>query len=352
MSFIQEIIDVHDDVAAGLKIAKEDMKKISSYNVRPDIESLPDRAFALNLITKTGSVVRKYPLKTADDTALSVHYFTKVAENILPEPVRRIAATFIKAACGQHGVSVTGVVDKWADDTIGSNTIKLAEVDDLPAKVRNVSPEDHALILDDGTMKYPIDTPERVKIAAGYFRENWKLIDPSWRRQMADNITKKASALSVDLPHDDVEQLEQYAGDRYSKILKVAVHERKNALQHQPEAIRVLDNLMEKKASLKPMEFARSLEAFDQRHGLDQYWDSEIIDPYQSTFGGVKIAQPVYVRGKTIAQEKIAALATDEDSLKKHFDSNFIKDFQQQPVEIFQSLPTPDQELMITLMKD
>ena len=169
---------------------------------------------------------------------------------------------------------------------------------------------------------------------------------------MAENITKKAAELEVNIPHEDVEVLGQYASDRYSNILKIAVAERNNALRHDENGYSlVLDKLMEKKASMKPLEFARGLEAFDQMTGLDQHWDSTIIDPYQSAMGGVRISEPVYVRGKAISREKIAALATN-DSLKRHFDSDFVTEFQRQPVEIFEALPTPDQELMVTPIEE
>lgn len=352
MSFLQKIIDVNDDLASGFKLAKAEMKKLAKYQVNTEPHELPDAVFGLNVITKTGGVVRKFPLKTADDTALSVWYFTKVADESLPRPAREVAATFIKAACDHHNVSPTGKVLLYSNDDIKDNAIKLADVENMPTKEYVLKDSDFALIID-GERKYPINTGERVKVAAAYFRDNWKLITPSWRNQMAENITKKAAELEVNIPHEDVEVLGQYASDRYSNILKIAIAERKNALRHDDNGYSlVLDKLMEKRASMKPLEFARGLEAFDQMTGLDQHWDSTIIDPYQSAMGGVRISEPIYVRGKAISREKIAALATNEDSLIKHFNSDFVSEFQKQPVEIFESLPTPDQELMVTLIEE
>jgi hypothetical protein len=103
---------------------------------------------------------------------------------------------------------------------------------------------------------------------------------------------------------------------------------------------------------MQPGKFATSLEAFDQMHGLDQHWDSTIIDPYQSTFGGIKVDRPIYAAGRAIDREKIAALATDEETLKHHFNSDFVEAFRGDPVEVFQKLATPDQELMLVLIDE
>lgn len=350
MSFINDVLDVYDDLAAGLAIGKSEIAKLGSKNVTPDVHLLPDSVFALNILTKEGSLIRKYPLKTPDDTALSVFYFTKLAEDKLPENARKVAATFIKAACEYHKVSPTGVILKYADSDIKDNVVKLSDIDGWSPE-ENLQTDDYALITDDGTAKYPINNSERVKIAASYFRENYKLLAPNWRHQMAENITKKAAEFSVEIPHEDGTILEKYASDRYSNILQIAVNERLDALQNNPEGQTTLQKLVEKRASMKPIEFARALEAFDQLTGLNQHWDRTIIDPYQSTFGGLKIAQPIYAFGKVVSREKIAALATAEN-LQKHFDPDFIKEFQKEPVEIFQSLPSPDQKLMVALMEE
>lgn len=353
MSFMQGIIDANDDVAAGAPMARENVAYLRQLEVNMEPEKLPDSAFALNLITKTGSVIRKYPIQTPHDTALSVWYFTKVAEERLPEEIRKVAATFLKAACEAHGVSPTGMIHQWADAAIKDNSIVLANAStNVPVPRVKLAHDDYALITDSGQKKYPINTPNLVKTAAKYFRENWKQITPAWRHQMADNITKKAGALGVEVPVEDAEILEKYASGRYSNILHVAINERKNALQHDDVAVQTLDALFEKRASMEPAKFAQSLETFDQMYGLNEYWDSTIIDPYQSTFGGIKVEKPIYVLGRPVYRDKIAALATDEKVLKHHFNADFVEQFRAAPIEVFQKLATPDQELMLVLIDE
>lgn len=353
MSFLQSVVDANDDVAVGMPMGRDSIADLAEYEINMEPDNLPDAAFALNLITKTGSVIRKYPIQTSDDAALSRWYFTKVAEKHLPEQVRKVAATFIKVACKAHGIGTTGVIEKWADAEIEDNAVKLAEIDTTaPAPKVRLAGSDFALITDTGDRKYPINTPKLVKTAAAYFRENWKQIEPSWRNQMADNITKKAAEMEVEISVDDAEFLEKYATGRYSNVLNVAITERKSALQNDAMAVRTLDLLFEKRASMEPSRFAQSLETFDRMHGLNDYWDSTIIDPYQATFGGIPIEKPIYVQGHAVYRDKIAALATDEKVLKMHFNPDFVAEFQKKPVETFQALQSPDQELMLALMNE
>ena len=208
MGFIQGIIDANDDIAAGAPLARTDAEYLSKFEINMEPEGLPDSAFALNLITKTGSVIRKYPIKTPGDTALSVWYFTKVAQERLPKEVKRVAATFIKAACEVHKVSPSGMVSQWADPEVKDNSIQLDQVDSNVVSHVKLGEEDYALKTDSG-LKYPINTPNLVKTAAAYFRENWKQITPAWRHQMADKITKKAGEFSVEIPVEDAEILEK-----------------------------------------------------------------------------------------------------------------------------------------------
>lgn len=353
MSFLQSVVDVNDDVAVGMPVAKESISDLAEYEVNMEPDKLPDAAFALNLITKTGSVIRKYPIKTKDDTSVSRWYFTKVAEKHLPDQVRKVAATFIKVACKAHGIGTTGVIERWADGELEDNAVNLTEIDtSTPAPRPNLSDSDYALIMDTGARKYPINTPKLVKTAATYFRQNWKHIEPSWRNQMADNITKKAADMGIEISVDDAEFLEKYATGRYSNVLNVAISERKNALQNDDMAVRTLDLLFEKRASMQPSRFAQSLETFDRMHGLNDYWDSTIIDPYQSTFGGIPIERPIYVQGHAVYRDKIAALASDEKVLKMHFNPDFVAEFRKNPIETFQTLQSPDQQLMLALMNE
>jgi hypothetical protein len=348
MSFIQEAHDVYDDIAAGFPIARDHMDQLAALDIS-DASDLPDAAFALNLLTKTGSVVRKFALKTPDDTAASVFYFSKTAER-LPLPARKAAATFIKTACKGHGVKSSIKVDQYADPEIEDNLLKVAELDGIPPEPVHLGDENFALITTDGKRMYPIDTAENVKQAAAYFSEHLLSIPPAYRAQMAVKIARRATEVEATIRPEDVDNLEQYASDHYGNILKVAMADRRDALQHQPSAVLLLDNLMEKKAEMSAYEFAVALENFDHMTGLDQHWDGAIIDPYQSAMGGVKFASAVEINGETIYEQQLQDVAQGE-KLAEKFGPDFATEFAEDPVTIFNSLPTPERTFIASLVE-
>src|SRR3990172_9821611 len=88
------VIDIYDD-AEGKHIADGGLlKKYGELDVAAadDLAKLPDKDFALVVLTKTGQKQRKYPVHTPDSLALSIHYFGKTGM-ALPEKARAIAAS-------------------------------------------------------------------------------------------------------------------------------------------------------------------------------------------------------------------------------------------------------------------
>ncbi len=347
MSFIHDVHDVYDDMAHGLQIAKDHQDQLASLDIS-DASELHDAAFALNLMTKMGSVVRKFAIKTPDDTSMSVFYFSKTAER-LPLPARKTAATFLKMACKGHKLVSSIKVDQYADDEIEDNMLKIAELDGLPPEPVQLSDDHYALQTEDGKLMYPIDSPENVKRAATYFSENLVQIPPAYRAQMAVKIATRAAQVEASLRPEDIENLEQYASDHYGNILKVAMAERRDALQNDPSAVNLLDQLMEKRASMTAYSFAVALENFDKMTGLDAKWDSHIIDPYQSAMGGVKFASAVEINGQSIDEDQLKAVA-EGDQLTEKFGSDFATEFASDPVTIFKSLPTPEKTLIASFV--
>jgi len=348
MSFLQSVIDVNDDLAAGFPIARDYVNELRGLDIS-EPSTLPPAAFALNVITKTGGVVSKFPLKTPGDTAASVFYFTKVAGE-LPSRAKRIAATFIKAACAGHQVPASNAVLLHADDSVEENMVKISDLKVAPAR-ENLTNDDYALVDDDGMPHFPVNTGERVKHAAAYFHEQWMGIHPSYRTEMATKIASRAAELSVSLPEEHINDLAQYDAERYGNILKVAMIERRDCLQHDEAALTVLEQLLEKRAELKPLEFAVALENFDQQSGLDELWDSQIIDPYRAAMGGIKLAARIDYNGVNYTEDQLRKLASSDEFAAK-FDAGLVSEFQSDPVVIFNSLPTPEKNLIVSLIKE
>ena len=336
-----KVIDVYDDEKKDL--LKDNLEKVGSLVLDPvdKIDVLGDDQFAAIFMTKTGRAVRKYPVHTPDSTIISNLYFQKTASSF-PEQIRGAIASFIKKACDKHGIDTPGEVEKVANGA-ESNII------DLRASIAGAEKRAYKNYAIGG--HYPIDTVEQVKCACEYFDENHILFTPEDRNKFAGSVSDRSQVLGVDV--DQSSEIFKYAGASYGNIINLAKHERENLLQDDEMAKRALSHLFEKKASLKPHEFAKELDRFDRTNRLDVYWDKSlgIRDPYKSTYESVKIASVIKVGSMSISEDSLHAVA-QSGMLKEAFDDEFCAQFNDAPVEIFNSLPDPEKKVIIGIAGD
>jgi hypothetical protein len=336
-----KVLDVYDDLKLGL--LQENLAKVGSLKLDPvdQIMKLPNDKFALVFLTKTGTSLRKYPIHSADSTAISNLYFEKMAHKLPPE-ARAVAATFLKNASAGFKLLPSKMLEKLATGEITSNVVDVRKCTDAQPEVK---PKHLALGAD-----YPIDTEMQVKMAQAYFEDNARLFDPRERHLFANAIISRAATLNMEIPVKS--QLLKYAGIGYGNLIESAYHERLHVLGGDVQAQKALRHLFDKKASFTPDKFAEALEKLDKASHLDRYWDRGlgIRDPFRSTFENIKMAMTVKVGSKTIDPVKIQKFA-NSDEIRKNFDQEFCSRFSEAPVEIFQSLPRPEQELIISLME-
>jgi hypothetical protein len=337
-----KVLDVYDDLK--LSLLQENLAKVGSLKLDPidQIMKLPSDKFALVFLTKTGGTLRKYPIHSADATSVSNLYFEKMAHKLPPE-ARAVAATFLKKASESFKLSPSKTLEKHATGEFTSNVVDVRKCSDneLTSKPK------HLALGED----YPIDTQMQVKTAIAYFDENSRLFEPRHRHLFANAVIKRASALGVGI--DKTSSLHKYAGEKYGNLVESAYHERLHAMGGDVQAQKALKHLFEKRASFTPSKFAEALEKLDQASHIDRYWDRGSLgvrDPYRSTFEGIKIASAIKVGNQSVDPAKIQKLAGSE-ALKRSFDEHFCKAFSESPVEIFQSLPRPEQAVIISMIE-
>jgi hypothetical protein len=106
-----------------------------------------------------------------------------------------------------------------------------------------------------------------------------------------------------------------------------------------PEEHPILNSLVEKIAQVEPQTYAEALEVFDKEFGLDRYWDSQLFDPYKSTFGQEKVAEEwrYNYRNVYISEENLNKLKLQdvEQVIGKHLAQQFIF----APKKVFEKLP-------------
>lgn len=211
--------------------------------------------------------------------------------------------------------------------------------------------EDYAVVLPNGNRHYPIHTWDLVKKAELYYQEEGCRMQPEIRRQFAVKLASKAYDMGYPLVSDIFEAgATDWAPAGH---LKAAVEMRKVACDPSDDSRQFLDELLEKRASMGPDTYAEVLRRFDVQHGFDQVWNHVVLDPWASTFGINKTADVVWEDGADrVTSEQLQTLASRPGRLIDTFTEAVAKEFQKDPVGIFESMPVPQKRVLARLASD
>jgi hypothetical protein len=212
-------------------------------------------------------------------------------------------------------------------------------------------PNDYAVVLSDGTRKYPIHTWDMVKTAEAYFKENSVRMEAPIRRHFAVKLASKAESMGYPIDPDiRVRGSSSYAD---SGRLRSALDMRKLSFSKNSPESGFLDELFEKRAEVSPFVYSECLRRFDLENGLDRHWDVNIPDPWASTFG-IKTASVVWEDGADrVTEEELNNLSLNHSELNQTaFTPEMVREFQKDPVGVFQSLPLPQKRMLARLAAD
>lgn len=197
---------------------------------------------------------------------------------------------------------------------------------------------------------YPIATPEQHVEVQIFFSSKHAEMDPKYRHELA---TKLAAKMEVDPSIPKITDFDKYAGTEFSPTLHHEIHARKDFLLDKGQRC-VYDVLYEKRAALGPRKFADYLSEIDREFGLDQQWDIGINDPYSSTFktAGQYTESYVWDSGsERVTGLEIKKLAEEPSLLAGYLTPEIIGAFQKDPIDIFESLPSPQKMLVLRAAK-
>lgn len=209
---------------------------------------------------------------------------------------------------------------------------------------------------------FNIETPALVKYAMSSFEDQYLEMDPKYRRELAVNVEKKAATMGI----APTENISKYASHTYNgAMLKLAMYRRLENIkdEYHTELFKAASQSLK---DMNPEQIAEFLYQFDKQAGLNAYWGGEeIIDPYMSVFGAVKTAKvnadpfgvamgmvkKANVGSYDISPEELHQLAAEPSKLKNYLDPAMIQAFVQSPEEFFLSLPKPNQEIIVQIIK-
>ncbi len=393
--------DFYDDRGAFLKLklaGRAVPEAVAEARVLDDGElaALPDNAFAA-VIRNGEETLRKFACIDAGNTAVSALYFLengsklplttriKIASNLvdacryfnLVPPTALMKEAVGKVLIKGDGAEVVAARERQASlkksadltgtdlmpiSAKGATRVKTAAViadpyvdtttlePHAPAAAAELSDDNYAMVSRDGTRSFPLVSWDQVKMASEFFSDQGCRLHPRTRREFCVKVAARANELGIDTDP----MLQKYGSATFApdSDLRVAVETRRQLWRDRhDEEISLLDELMSKRAGLKPDVFAEVLAKLDTLTGSDVYWDKAIMDPWASTYGVTKTAEWRWVNGADVlTEEQLRRFATSSKQfLREHFNDDLANGLEKNPVQVFESLPLPQKQVIARL---
>jgi hypothetical protein len=356
MSLANQVIDFVDDLDRSiLKTASvPDTLKSANILTAEDRDSLANDQFALVIMTKEGSELKKFPINDPANTWLSCHYFSKTAHS-LPFEAQKTAANALAAACALFDLEPTAQVKQAAKGNFCGNLYKEAAAGPAPVEfVKRASEGKHYYALGD---KYPMPDAGYVKTAEQYFEMHWQDFEPADRYLYAKNVKARADELNVKVASVVISK---FANDAFGTRLVSELSRRRELLDARPDMQTALNKLAAHTTDTDPETFAKALHLFDKKAGLDRHYDSYLKDPYQATFEDTgKIAKAKYgytwedtASGMSLNEAQLEKAAEDKyDKIKGYFGETVASHMKKNAVAIFESMPKDAQVVLARIAR-
>lgn len=245
-------------------------------------------------------------------------------------------------------VSGTSVAPKSPDPEPG----KIPATPGYPSQVKK-SFDTRAYLYEDGTPdpvrsgehwaldgRYPLDTPQHLKMAEEYFHQHFDAFSTEERRQFAVSLVKRAAELSVPLG----EKVASYGSPVYASggVIDASIRMRHAAIPAEnKEAHALLDKVAQVQPMCPPDVAIEMLRQLDVKYALDRNYGDTLLDPVQSLVGTPKTAAYAEVLGTIrVTDVSLKNLATNHrELLLKYLSEDATKAFQNNPVGAFKAMP-------------
>lgn len=343
-------LDFYDDHDLELLQGEDVPDYVKEANIRPRHDH--DR-FGIELITKEGG--RKlFPLSDPATTWLSGRYFES-SQNEFSKSAQKKIATRIKQAAERFGVDAKD----WSFIETADSQSKTASAPSMSKDVALADKEESGSVktaseyLFPERQRYPVDTTEQVKTAESYFQKHAVEMPPKRRKMFSKRLVKRANELGVEIEDPSIQK---YASDNKAEDadIKLAFEARKEYVDNEKVASK-LDELYDAREQLPAPVLSEALTEFDKRAGIDGHWNSKFPDPYKSVQGNIdgslekSAAETVTYQGIQITPDAIQSI--DDSTLKQHFDEEQVRELKNNPVTVFESLPSTHKEIVAGLVQ-
>lgn len=215
--------------------------------------------------------------------------------------------------------------------------------------------------------KYPIETEGQVKTALEYFDKFLPRFNHMDRAVVAFNLEKRAADLGLDVRRTWVTNYARmfHKHASISPDFKRNIEARRdlcnqrditiNVGKGQVKAAEMLDRIMGDQSVVPPIAMVKAIEAFDKTASLTPEYDSRIADPVITVFGSLINAEydAVKVAGDKTDYDLVRASRSkgQMEKIAAKFGDGFAENFRSDPVTATKSLRSPEQSVLVELMK-
>ncbi len=216
--------------------------------------------------------------------------------------------------------------------------------------------------------KYPIDTPEMIKMATEYIGKFMSRFPYRDRMAAAVNIEKRAAQLKVAINDAWVTnyaramkknaalspEFAQSIAKRIELCKTAKIMVPLTETKKTPGDV-VLEKIAADSKNLPAIVTFKILEEFDKAASLDRYYDSRIDDPAMAVFGHSHNAEydAVKLAGEATNYD-IKRGITDSNKMEKVasvFGKNFAQEFSENPMKRIESMQDPEKVLIGKIIK-
>ena len=326
-SELEKIASVVDQCSDKTKTAY-----VPSYE--EELQRAP-KDFALILHDSKGEDLRKFAMYNSELTELNMAFLV-TNMTTLPEEIVKTAATNLTCAAKRFKLDVPEDLQKYASTKYTTRIVNTDEIDEkafhektAKAKCKPESTK-HAL-----HGKYPINNKKEIEKAAAWFERNVN-------RLSIDEIDEFVTNLkSTNEPMEGT--ISKYASldkNEFNPDFFNHVNIRKAQLRdNDEEGTELYNDLLRRADEIGTEKVAYVLEVIDKELGLDEYYGTNIVNPFEATYGSVKTAS-VKVGNKVITAAMIKSANVEDLSIL--LGNDVTKEIRgPEGLVIFESLPTP-----------
>jgi len=308
-------------------------------------QDMPDRNFALILLSNQAADLHKFAMNSADLVELNLAFLSNNVES-LPDEVIKIAGANLTKAANDYNVSIPANLEEFSSNVYVDNRLLTTDINELNYVVK-CAQEGDVNFAWEGEKKYPLTDASTVKTASAYFAKHHQAMDMDKKLEFVLNTERAAKNFGVDIDNTAIDKYASLDRSRFNPILHDHIKVRQSYIKDD-EDIAIYDDLYNKIDAASPTKVAQALNIIDKEFDLERMYGKGIEDPLMACLGSVKRAG-LNIEGSMITQDDLNGL--DSGDLTVIVGNDAVKALKgDEGVHVLNSLPTPVKREVLELL--